>query len=50
MFPNISRSKINQTMKLGQIIEYNKRNIFLQKLCGKWVGKLLLGLFFFKNA
>ena len=23
-------------MKLGQLIEYNKRNIFLQKLCGKW--------------
>ena len=23
-------------MKFGQLIEYNKRNIFLQKLCGKW--------------
>ena len=22
-------------MKLGQLVEYNKRNIFLQKLCGK---------------
>ena len=33
---NISRSKGNQTMKLGQLIEYNKRNIYLQKLCGKW--------------
>ena len=30
---NISRSKGNQTMKLGQLIEYNK--YFLQKLCGK---------------
>ena len=29
--PNISRSKGNQTMKFGQVIEYNKRNIFLQK-------------------
>ena len=29
----ISRSKSNQTMKLGQLIEYNKRNVFLQKLC-----------------
>ena len=29
--PNISRSKGNQTMKLGQIIEYNRRNIFLAK-------------------
>ena len=26
---NISRSKGNQTMKLGQLKEYNKRNIFL---------------------
>ena len=32
---NISRSKNNQTMKLGKIIEYNKKNIFIQKLCGK---------------
>ena len=32
---NISQSKGNQTMKFGQLIEYNKRNIFLQKLCRK---------------
>ena len=31
---NISRR--NQTMKLVQLIEYNKINIFLQKLYGKW--------------
>ena len=30
ILPNISRSKLNQTMKLGQVIEYNGRNIFLQ--------------------
>ena len=30
MFPNISRGKGNQSMKIGQLIEYNK-NIFLQK-------------------
>ena len=35
ILPNISQSKGNQTMKFGQLIEYNKRNIFLQKLCGK---------------
>ena len=35
MLPNISRRKANQTMKLGQLIEYNKRNIFLLKLCRK---------------
>ena len=28
---NISRSKSNQTMKFGQFIEYNMRNIFLDK-------------------
>ena len=28
---NISRSKDNQTMKFGQSIEYNMRNIFLEK-------------------
>ena len=32
---NISQSKGKQTMKFGQLIEYNKRNIFLQKLRGK---------------
>ena len=32
---NISQSKEKQTMKFGQLIEYNKRNIFLQNLCRK---------------
>ena len=36
ILPNISQSKVNQTIKLGQLIEYKKRNIFLEKLCGKW--------------
>ena len=31
ILPNISRSKSYQTMKFVQTIEYNKRNIFLQK-------------------
>ena len=35
MLPNISRSKVNQTMKLGQLIEYKKIKNFLQKLCKK---------------
>ena len=30
MLPKISRSKDNQTMKYVQLIENNKRNIFLQ--------------------
>ena len=33
--PNISQSKGNQTMKIGQLTAYNNRNIFLQKLCRK---------------
>ena len=50
VLPNISQSKDNQTMKFGQLIEYNKRNIFLQNLCRKW-GKetSLRPLFFFKK-
>ena len=36
ILPNISRSNGCQTIKLGQLIEYNKKNIFLQKLCRKW--------------
>ena len=35
ILPNIAQSKGNQTMKFGQLIEYNKSNVFLQKLCGK---------------
>ena len=35
ILPDISQSKSNQTIKFGQLMEYNKRNIFLQKLCGK---------------
>ena len=48
--PNISRSKNNQTMKLGQLTEYNK--YFFQKLyVGNETGRLVPDLFFFlKNA
>ena len=31
ILPNISRSKGSQTMKVGQLIAYNIRNIFLEK-------------------
>ena len=31
ILPNISRSKSNETIKFGQLIEYNIRNIFLEK-------------------
>ena len=33
--PNISRNKGNLTMKFGQLIEYNMRNIFLKKILYK---------------
>ena len=32
----ISQSKGKQTIKFGQLIKYDKRNIFLQKLSRKW--------------
>ena len=31
ILPNTSRSKSNQKMKYGQLIQYNMRNIFLEK-------------------
>ena len=38
ILPNISRSKGNQTIEFGQLIEYNKGNIFLEKSCTKCDG------------
>ena len=35
ILPNISQSKGNQTIKFGQLIEFNKSNDFLQKLYSK---------------
>ena len=45
---NISQSKGNQTMKFGQLTEYSKRNIILQKLCRKEASFSDLFLFFEK--
>ena len=39
VFPNISRSKDNQTIKFGQLIECNMRNIFLEKSYTKCGGE-----------
>ena len=36
MLPNISRSKGNRTIKFGQLVEYNMRNIFLEKSYTKY--------------
>ena len=38
---NISRSKGNQTMKFGQLIEYNMRNIFVEKSYTKCAGETI---------
>ena len=38
---NISKSKGNQAMKLGQLIEYNMRNIFFEKSYIKCDGEFI---------
>ena len=35
VLPNISRSTVNQAMKLAQLMKYSGRDIFLQKSCKK---------------
>ena len=41
ILPNISRSKDNLTMKSGQLIEYNLRNIFVEKSYTKFAGETI---------
>ena len=41
ILPNISRNKVNQTMKFGQLIEYNMRNIALEKSYTKYGGETI---------
>ena len=38
---NISKSKNNQAMKLGQLIEYNMSNIFVEKSYTKCAGETI---------
>ena len=45
---NISRSKGNQTMKFGQLLEYNMRNIFVEKSYTKFSGETIPRPFFKK--
>ena len=40
MLPNISSSRGNQTMKFGQLIEYDMKNIFLENSYIKYVEKI----------
>ena len=39
ILPDISKSKCNQAMKFGQLIEYNMRNILLEKSCTNCGGR-----------
>ena len=41
ILPNILRSKGNQTMKFDQLIEYNMRNIFVEKSYTKCAGEII---------
>ena len=45
ILPNISRSKGNQTLKFGQLVECNMWNIFLEKLYTKYDGEASPNLF-----
>ena len=47
IFPNISRSEGNQAMNYGELINYSKRNIFLQNHAEDKVGRLVLDNFLF---
>ena len=48
MLPYIQRNKDNQTIKFGQLIEYNMRNIFLEKSYTKCGGETSSKTFFYK--
>ena len=49
IMPNISRSKDNWTMKSGQLIKYDMRNIFLEKSYTKCGGETSATYPFLKN-
>ena len=46
---NISRSKGSQIVKLGYLIEYNIRNIYLEKSYTKYCGETISKPFFQKS-
>ena len=48
ILPNISRSKGNQTMKFGQLIECSMRNIFLEQPYTNYGGETSPRPFFWK--
>ena len=51
ILPNISRRQGNQTMKFGQLIVYNMKNIFLENLTKREnLIKKTVPRHFFKNS
>ena len=51
ILPNISQSKSNQKMKIGQLIEHNNRNIFFKNHPENKAGRPVPDLFmFFEKA
>ena len=50
MLPNIPRSNGNETIKFRQLIEYNIRNIFLQKSCRHETERLDPDIIFLKKS
>ena len=49
ILPNILRSKGNQAMKLGQLIDYRMKNVFLGKSYIKNGGEATSRLFYYKS-
>ena len=50
ILPNISQTKDNQTIKFGQLIEYNKKKYFLFKSYAEnEAGRLVPDLFLFSE-
>ena len=45
ILPNMSRSKGNQAIKYGQLIEYNMKNIFVERSYTNVVEKLFPDLY-----
>ena len=51
IFPDITKSKDNQTMKFGQLVKYNVRKFFFKNQAENEAGRLVHDLFLsFKKA
>ena len=48
--PNILQSKGNQTIKLGQLIEYNEKYFFCKNYAENEARRIVPDLLFFKKA